>query len=329
VSILLTGATGYVGSHLWIELLRRSFEVVGVDNLSNSSKEICGAIEKISSGKTIFFRGDVRDADFLSHVFSKHSFTHVIHLAALKNVQESLINKDEYFDVNVNGLKTLLTVMRTNGCQKIIFSSSAAVYGSEAISPISEFSKLSPVSWYGITKLQGEQLLSDSALTVPPINAVSLRYFNVAGKHASGLLAKHSLMSSQSLFGQIERTMDTNEPLSIFGDDWDTCDGTCVRDYVHVSDIVKGHIDALSLLDSKSGFTVLNLGSGKGESVKEVVSAIETVIGRSLPIKITGRRAGDVATSYADCSRAQNEMGWVAMHSLSDMCSDLINTHDI
>lgn len=326
MTILLTGATGYIGSHVWADLLQGSYGVVGIDNLSNSSIEVCSAIEKISGKRVVFIKGDIRDAEFLSQIFVKYSITHVIHLAALKNVQESLLNKDEYYDVNVNGVNVLLTVMRNNGCQKIIFSSSAAVYGDKAVSPISEVSELFPVNWYGLTKQQGEQILIDATLSSLPIRAVSLRYFNVAGKHPSGLMVNHSISASQSLFDQIEKTLKFNVPLNIFGDDWNTLDGTCVRDYIHVSDIVRGHIDALSLLDSGKGFVALNLGAGRGVSVKEVVSAFEGIIGRSLPLKVIGRRNGDVPINYADCSKAKELMGWSPLQSLSEICFDQINT---
>jgi UDP-glucose 4-epimerase len=322
--ILLTGATGYIGSHLWVELLQGLYEVVGVDNLSNSNIEVCRAVEKIAGKKTNFIKGDIRDAGFLSQIFSKYSITQVIHLAALKDVQESSINKDEYFEVNVNGLKTLLSVMRAHNCLKIIFSSSAAVYGDKALSPISEHTETAPSNWYGETKLLGEQLLSNEILKTPPIDSASLRYFNVAGKHASGLLTNNCILGSHSLFDQIANALRSGESLRVFGDDWDTDDGTCVRDYIHVNDIVRGHIDAMRILDGGKGFTVLNLGSGKGESVKRVIAAFEGLIGRPVPIKIVGKRAGDVPISYADCSRAKELMNWTPLHSLSEICSDQI-----
>lgn len=324
MTILLTGATGYIGSHVWVELLQRSFDVVGIDNLSNSSIEVCSAVEKISGKRAVFMKGDVRDTEFLSQIFATHSITHVIHLAALKDAQESLFNKDEYFDVNVNGLKTLLSVMRSNDCWKIIFSSSAAVYGDKAISPISELSMTAPSNWYGETKLLGEKLLSDETLKTPPIDAVSLRYFNVAGRHASGLLKNNSMLGPHSLFEQIENTLISGGTLNVFGDDWGTDDGTCIRDYVHVCDIVRGHIDAMSLLDSGRGLTVLNLGSGKGDSVKRVISTFEGIVGHPVPIKVVGRRFGDVPISYADCSRAKEIMNWSPLHSLSEICFDQI-----
>jgi UDP-glucose 4-epimerase len=324
VTILLTGATGYIGSHVWIELLQRSFNVVGVDNLSNSKIEVCGAVERISGKDVTFAEGDIRDSTFLSQVFAKYSITHVIHLAALKDAQEALRNNDEYFDVNVNGVNTLLAVMRASDCHKIIFSSSAAVYGDKANSPMGESAETSPANWYGETKLKAEQLLRDETLKFPPIHSVSLRYFNVAGRHPSGLLGSSSIVASWSLFDQIEKTLKSNDALCVFGDDWHTPDGTCVRDYVHVCDIAKGHIDALKLLDEGRGFSAVNLGSGTGRSVKEVISAFEAITERLLPIKVVGKRVGDVAVSYADCKKGEELIGWSPTRTLADICGSYL-----
>lgn len=321
--ILLTGATGYIGSHVWIDLLKASIPVIGIDNLSNSKIECLDAISNISGKIPSFYKGDVRDVNFLQKIFSENKISHVIHLAALKDIQGSLSNRNEYFDVNVKGLEVLLSVMRSHDCLKMIFSSSAAVYGDAAVSPINELAKTQPSNWYGETKLMAEGLLCSEASGMPPITSICLRYFNVAGRHSSGLLKNFSVSQSQSLFDQLESVANgKREFCSIYGDSWNTVDGTCVRDYVHVSDIAKGHVGALRLLENISGFNPMNLGSGNGRTVKEVVSAFELAIGRSLPVKIASNRVGDVAISYSDCSKAASLIGWSTSRNLLDMCSD-------
>jgi len=321
--ILLTGATGYIGSHTWIELLKESFQVIGIDNLSNSSIKCLGAIAEISGVAPIFMEGDIRDARFLQNVFDSHSISHVIHLAALKDVSESIDKRDEYFDVNVRGLSTLLQVMQANSCLKIIFSSSAAVYGQNAVSPISESALPSPFNYYGQTKLDGERLFEGGLDQASPMNSISLRYFNIAGWHSSGLLKKYARSKSHSLFSEIESVLTrSDDVLSIFGDDWGTPDGTCIRDYLHVTDLAKGHIQALSSLGKTAGCLKLNLGLGIGQSVYEVVSAYEQVIGKPIPKVVVGRRVGDIPVSFADISLATALIGWDPTKTLFDMCKD-------
>jgi len=322
--ILLTGATGYIGSHTWVELLEGPFQVIGVDDLSNSSRDRLGEISSISGESPIFIEGDIRDKGFLANIFSKYPITHVIHLAGLKDVGESMVKRKQYLDVNVGGLSNLLEVMREHSCFKIIFSSSAAVYGESAISPISEKSIPAPSNYYGETKLEGEKLLAAESNKIPAINSVSLRYFNVAGSHPSGLLSDDVLATSNSLFSEVIKVLiGENNSLSIYGDDWATRDGTCIRDYLHVSDLAKGHLDALKLLDGVAGGSLtLNLGSGVGQTVYEVVSAYESVAGRQIPRKVVGRRLGDVGVSFADTRLSTQVMGWSPQKTLSDMCRD-------
>ena len=321
--ILLTGATGYIGSHTWIELLKESFQVIGIDNLSNSSIKCLDAIAEISGEAPNFIEGDIRDAGLLQYVFDKYPVSHVIHLAALKDVGQSINNHDEYFDVNVRGLKNLLQVMRVNGCSKIIFSSSAAVYGENAISPISESVNPSPSNYYGQTKLDGENLLAEGLGGAMPLNSVSLRYFNIAGWHPTGLLKNYALSTAHSLFSEIESVLTGEiDVLRIFGDDWETSDGTCIRDYLHVADLARGHIQALSILNDAEGCVRLNLGLGMGRSVYEVISTYERVIGRPIPKMVVARRAGDISVSFADISLAIDLIGWDPTRTLSDMCED-------
>jgi UDP-glucose 4-epimerase len=321
--ILLTGATGYIGSHTWIELLKGQTPVLGLDNLSNSDSLTLEAISKISGRSTSFIKGDVRDPNLLADLFSRYSITHVIHLAGLKDVQESMFNEEEYFDVNIRGLRNLLIAMRSHGCSKIIFSSSAAVYGDDAISPIVETEALSPSNYYGWTKMEGERLLFEEFNSSPAINSISLRYFNVAGQHESGLLKECKPLKSKSLFSEIEEVLiGAASQLPIFGGNWDTPDGTCVRDYLHVTDLAKGHIDALNVLDEGMICIALNLGLGVGKSVYEVVSAYEHVSSKSIPRYVTKKRPGDVGVSFADTRLSSQVIGWSPKKTLSDMCRD-------
>lgn len=325
--ILLTGATGYIGTHIWIELLRGSKSVIGLDNLSNSSIDCLDAIAKISGVSPNFIQGDIRDMDILDHIFSEYQIKEVIHLAALKDIQESMSNQAEYLDVNVHGLNQLLKAMRKHECHKIIFSSSAAVYGTQAKSPILESANLAPLNFYGETKLQDEQMLKNEFNKSPPINSISLRYFNVAGKHTSGLLHKYEFSKSNSLFSEIEKVVNGESgQLSIFGDDWDTPDGTCVRDYLHVADLARGHIQALNLLDRAGGCFALNLGLGVGKSVHEVISAYEEVSGRFIPKVVAPRRMGDVPICFADASLARSLIGWSPLYKVPDICRDSFNS---
>ena len=321
--ILLTGATGYIGSHIWVELIKASFQVIGFDNFSNSSSACLRAIE-VSSGKAPqFIEGDIRDVEKLTNIFDEDPISHVVHLAALKDISESMIKCDEYYDVNVRGLHNVFRVMRLHKCFKIIFSSSAAVYGEKAFSPITETSITAPSNVYGMTKLAAEKLISDEFNQTPKMRSVSLRYFNVAGRHSSGLLQDLSLSKASSLFSEIERTiLDKNIKLLVFGDDWGTKDGTCIRDYVHIADLVKGHIDALNLLDRCDECIVLNLGLGVGQSVYDVVLSYEHIIGRPIPMKVTSRRVGDVPVSFADINLATQLIRWKPQKTLSDMCMD-------
>ena len=325
--ILLTGATGYIGSHIWIELLKDSKSVIGLDNLSNSSIDCLNAIAKISGVSPNFIQGDIRDMDILEHIFSEHQIKDVIHLAALKDIQESISMKTEYLDVNVHGLNQLIKAMRKYDCHKIIFSSSAAVYGANAQSPIMESENLAPSNFYGETKLRGERILENEFNQLLSINSISLRYFNVAGKHASGLLDKYESSKSHSLFSEIEKVISgKSRQLSIFGDDWNTPDGTCIRDYLHVSDLAKGHIQALNLLNRDGGCFVLNLGLGIGKSVHEVISTYEEVSGRFIPKVVSPRRMGDVPMCFADTNLARSLIGWSPIYKIPEICRDSFNS---
>jgi UDP-glucose 4-epimerase len=318
--ILLTGATGYIGSHIWVDLLKRAAPVIGLDNLSNSSIERLSAIAIIAGVSPTFIKGDIRDINLLEQIFSRYQITEVIHLAALKDVQESEFNQANYYDVNVQGLEQIIVAMRKFGCYRIIFSSSAAIYGDTTASPINEKSIASPSNYYGKTKLQCEQLLAEEFRKSPSIHSVSLRYFNVAGWDSSGLLFDLASSMSHSLFAEIQKVLrGERSTLTIFGDDWKTTDGTCIRDYLHVSDLAMGHINALSL---DSGCVQINLGLGRGHSVREVISEHERILGLQIATVVAGRRQGDVEISFADTAKAKKLIAWKPLRTLSDMCAD-------
>lgn len=325
MTILLTGATGYIGSHLWAELLKKSHSVIGLDNLSNSKIEVLSAIEQLSNHQPEFINGDIRNIQLIEDIFSRKKISHVIHLAGLKDVRQSMTEQEEYFDVNVKGLKSLLKVMRRHNCFKIIFSSSAAVYGLDAVSPIKEENHTIPSSFYGDTKLAGEQLLCDEFNKERAVSSVSLRYFNVAGRHASKLLPGDSSFRSHSLFSEIYKVLHgEKEALNIFGDDWETKDGTCIRDYLHVEDVVQGHIDSIALLNKQEGKYIINLGLGIGQSVLEVISACEKLSGRIISTRIVKKRKGDIGISFADTNLAKKIINWHPEKTLLDICGDSI-----
>lgn len=323
--ILLTGATGYIGSYTWIELLKGSNEVVGIDNLSNSSTSSLGAIAAISGKTPNFIEGDIRDKEFLDQIFDEYSFTHVIHLAGLKDIHDSMVEKEEYFDVNVKGTDNLLQTMKSYNCLKVIFSSSAAVYGDCTSSPIKEVDALNPSNYYGETKLEGERILAKAFNGPPIISSICLRYFNVAGRHPSRKLPGYSGSNTYSLFSEIESVITgKSESLKIFGNDWGTSDGTCIRDYLHITDLVKGHLDALKLLDDLEKCLALNLGLGVGQSVYGVISTCEHITGKLISRKVVPRRPGDVGVSIANTHLAAQLIGWRPEKTLADMCSDFL-----
>lgn len=325
--ILLTGATGYIGSHTWVELLNKNHSVIGIDNLSNSSIEVLDQIKVITGLNPTFTEGDIRDGELLKLIFSRYPISHVIHLAALKSPLESMVNPGEYFDCNVEGLENVLGVMSDSGCAKLIFSSSAAVYGNHAISPISESTIPCPANYYGETKLLAEELIQARQSGPLSIRSATLRYFNVAGNHQSGLLQAKPRNAAHSLFSEIENVLAGNKKsLEIFGDDWGTPDGTCIRDYLHVSDLASAHLDVIKALDKLSDSFTINLGLGIGYSVKDVIRSYEEASDVKLTIRVSSRREGDVAISYANIDKAKKLINWLPQKSLNDMCSDSFNT---
>ena len=325
--ILITGGAGYIGSHTALELLNEGYEVVVYDNLCNSSKESLKRVEELT-GKTItFYEGDVMDEAALKAMLEKEGVDAVIHCAALKAVGESVQKPLEYYRNNITGTLTLMDVMKQTGVKNIVFSSSATVYGSPEEMPITEeCPKGQCTNPYGWTKSMMEQIMTDVQKANPDMNVILLRYFNPVGAHESGRIGEdpkgipNNLMPyiSQVAVGKLER-------LGVFGDDYDTPDGTGVRDYIHVVDLAKGHVKAVKKLEDNSGLSIYNLGTGKGYSVLDIVKNFEAATGIKIPYSIKPRRAGDVATCYSDATKAKKELGWEAEYDIKDMCADSWN----
>ena len=322
--ILITGGAGYIGSHTAVELLNEGYEVVVYDNLYNSSEESIKRVEELT-GKTVkFYEGDILDADFLKTMFEMEKIDAVIHCAALKAVGESVRKPLEYYQNNITGTLTLLGVMREVGVKNIVFSSSATVYGDPAMIPITEeCPKGHCTNPYGWTKSMMEQIMSDLQKSDPEWNVVLLRYFNPVGAHKSGRIGEDPKGIPNNLMPYISQVaVGKLEKLGVFGDDYNTHDGTGVRDYIHVVDLAVGHVKAIDYILTNPGLDVINLGTGTGYSVLDMVKAFSKALGRDLPYEIKPRRAGDIATCYADPAKAAKVLGWEAKHSLDEMCED-------
>ena len=322
--ILITGGAGYIGSHTALELLKEGYEVVVYDNLCNSSQESMERVEELT-GKTItFYEGDILNAETLKAMFEKEQVDAVIHCAALKAVGESVAKPLEYYQNNIAGTLTLCDVMRNHNVKNIIFSSSATVYGDPAFIPITEeCPKGTCTNPYGWTKWMLEQILTDLHKADPEWNVVLLRYFNPIGAHESGLMGEDPKGIPNNLLPYIAQVaIGKLECLGVFGDDYDTPDGTGVRDYIHVVDLAKGHVNAIQKAVSAEGVNIYNLGTGNGYSVLDIVKAFEAANGVKIPYTIKPRRAGDIATCYADPKKAKEELGWEAQYDLKRMCED-------
>jgi len=322
--ILITGGAGYIGSHTAVELLNEGYEVVVYDNLYNSSEESVKRVEELT-GKTVkFYEGDILDADFLKTMFEMEKIDAVIHCAALKAVGESVRKPLEYYQNNITGTLTLLGVMREVGVKNIVFSSSATVYGDPAMIPITEeCPKGHCTNPYGWTKSMMEQIMSDLQKSDPEWNVVLLRYFNPVGAHKSGRIGEDPKGIPNNLMPYISQVaVGKLEKLGVFGDDYNTHDGTGVRDYIHVVDLAVGHVKAIDYILTNPGLDVINLGTGTGYSVLDMVKAFSKAIGRDLPYEIKPRRAGDIDMCYADPAKAERVLGWKATHTLDEMCED-------
>lgn len=324
--ILVTGGAGYIGSHTLIELIKAGFTPVVYDNLSNSSPVAIERVEKIVGQKITFIKGDVLDKPLLEKTFIEHDFFGVIHFAGLKAVGESVAKPIKYYQNNVAGTLNLLEVMQAHNVHNFIFSSSATVYGDPEVLPIVETAKRSCTNPYGQSKLTVEYILEDLAKSSNTWNIISLRYFNPIGADESGTIGEDPADIPNNLMPYISQVaVGKLEKLSVFGNDYDTVDGTGVRDYIHVVDLAKGHVSALAYVAKQStpfGFEPINLGTGHGTSVLELVHAFESTTGQAVPYVITGRRAGDIATCYASADKAKTLLGWTAQFDIQRMCVD-------
>lgn len=322
--VLITGGAGYIGSHTALELLNAGYEVVVYDNLSNASSESLKRVEELTGKKLTFYEGDVRDAAALEAMFAAEKVDAVIHCAALKAVGESVRKPLEYYENNIGGTLNLLDVMRKAGVKNIVFSSSATVYGNPETMPITEeCPKGQCTNPYGWTKSMMEQIMSDLQKADPEWNVILLRYFNPVGAHKSGRIGENPKGIPNNLMPYITQVaVGKLEKLGVFGDDYDTPDGTGVRDYIHVVDLAIGHVKAIEYIFTNPGLDVINLGTGIGYSVLDMVKAFSKACGKDLPYEIKPRRAGDIAMCYADPSKAEHVLGWKAAHTLEDMCAD-------
>lgn len=323
MKVLVTGGAGYIGSHTVVDLLDNGYEVVVVDNFSNSSPAVLKRIEKINGKKFAFFEADACDLDALKKIFAKEKPNAVIHFAGLKAVGESCQKPLEYYRNNLISTLNVLSAMRECGCKNLVFSSSATVYGQPKTVPITEDFPLSATNPYGATKLMIEDILRDVFKADNSLNIALLRYFNPIGAHQSGLIGEQPNGVPNNLMPYITQVaIGKLQKLSVFGNDYPTPDGTGVRDYIHVLDLARGHILALKKLAENCGLVTYNLGTGKGCSVLEMVKAFEKASGKTVPYVIAPRRAGDIAECYADCSLAKKELGFECRYDLDDMCRD-------
>lgn len=324
MAILVTGGAGYIGSHTCVELLNEGYDVVVVDNLYNSSEKALERVEQITGKKVTFYKADLLDKEALNEIFDRESIDSVIHFAGLKAVGESVAKPLEYYHNNMTGTFNLCDVMRNHGVKNIVFSSSATVYGDPAFIPITEECPKGKITNpYGQTKGMLEQVLTDLNVADPEWNVVLLRYFNPIGAHESGLIGEDPKGIPNNLVPYIAQVaVGKLASLGVFGDDYDTPDGTGVRDYIHVVDLAKGHVKAIEKLKAKEGVSIYNLGTGNGYSVLQVLHAFEKACGKTLPYTIKPRRAGDIATCYADPSKAAKELGWKAEKGIEEMCAD-------
>ena len=325
-TILVTGGAGYIGSHTCVLLLEAGYDVVIIDNLSNSSPKSIDRVEKITGKRATFYECDILDKDGMRSVFKKHKIDAVIHFAGLKAVGESVAEPLKYYENNIAGTVYLLEVMQEFGVKKMVFSSSATVYGMTDKVPLTEDLPTSANSPYGQTKLMIEQILTDLAASDKEWSVSLLRYFNPVGAHESGLIGENPKGIPNNLMPYITQVaLGKLKELSIFGNDYPTKDGTGVRDYIHVVDLAEGHLKALDKLNTVKGIMIHNLGTGVGYSVLDLVNAFEEANNLKINYKFAPRRPGDVVVCYADPTKAKNELGWVAKKSVIDMCRDSWN----
>ncbi|GFI25626.1 UDP-glucose 4-epimerase [Lachnospiraceae bacterium] len=324
MAILVTGGAGYIGSHTCVELLDADYEVVVLDNLSNSSEKSLDRVRALTGKEVKFYKGDILDRDVLKKILETENIESCIHFAGLKAVGESVAKPWEYYNNNITGTLTLVDEMRKHGCKNIIFSSSATVYGDPAIIPITEeCPKGTCTNPYGWSKSMLEQILSDMQKADPEWNVILLRYFNPIGAHKSGTMGENPNGIPNNLMPYITQVaVGKLKELGVFGNDYDTPDGTGVRDYIHVVDLARGHVKALNKIKENTGLNIYNLGTGTGYSVLDIVKNFEDATGVKIPYSIKPRRPGDIATCYSDAAKAKEELGWVAEYGIKEMCAD-------
>jgi UDP-glucose 4-epimerase len=322
MSVLVTGGAGFIGSHTCVDLLEHGYEVVVVDNYSNSTPAALERVQKVAGRPLVSYEMDLRDRAVLDGVFARHPIDAVIHFAAKKAVGESMALPIDYYDINLAGTTSLLASMHTYGVHQLVFSSSCSIYG-DAAAPLTEDDVARPTNPYARTKWICEQILRDACARYEELSAVALRYFNPIGAHPSGLLGEVPTGTPNNVVPYLMQVaVGRLERLSVYGDDYGTPDGTAVRDYIHVLDVVAGHRVAMEHLPDEAGLRVFNLGTGVGTSVLQLVAALSEACGRDLPFTIAGRRPGDVASLIADPGKVRRAWGWRAVHDLRDMCHD-------
>ena len=323
MNILVTGGAGYIGSHTCLELLHAGYEIIVVDNLCNSKEESLRRVQELTNKKLIFYKVDLLDRDHLEEIFENHPFHAVIHFAGLKAMGESVNIPLEYFHNNVSGTLNLLQIMKKHNVRNIVFSSTAGVYGEVKIVPITEEFPLSVLNPYSRTKLMIEDILRDLFVAEPEWNIALLRYFNPVGAHPSGRIGEDPNGIPNNLMPYVAQVAVGKRPfVRVWGNDYPTSDGTGVRDYIHVMDLANGHVKALEKLITNPGLETYNLGTGRGYSVMEVLSAFEKACQHKIPYKIMDRRPGDAAISYADPTKANRELKWFAQNTIEEMCMD-------
>jgi UDP-glucose 4-epimerase len=320
-NILLTGGAGYIGSHLAVMASKMGHQTVIFDNFSNSTLATVNSIGQLTGVQPELVEGDILDTDLLQKTISDTDVSDVIHLAGLKSVEESVNKPELYEKVNVEGSKSLLSAMEACQVYRLIFSSSATVYGEPQYLPLDEEHRINSVNPYAASKISVEEMLKVKCAESPDWKMLSLRYFNPVGSHESGLLGDNARALKANLMPMIARAvLGKMDFLEVYGNDYQTPDGTCLRDYIHILDLAEGHLKAMDYLKSLNGFDAINLGTGKGISVLEMVSTFEAIADKKIPIKFTGRRPGDVESCYANCKKAERLLGWKAKRSLNDMC---------
>lgn len=322
-TILVTGGAGFIGSHTCVELLNSGYDVVVLDNLSNSSEESLRRVQKITGKSLKFYEGDIADKELVGKILDENKIFAVIHFAGLKAVGESVAKPLEYYRNNISGTLDMCDVMRNKGVKNIVFSSSATVYGDPATVPITEDFPLSATNPYGRTKLMQEEIFRDFYVADKEWNILLLRYFNPIGAHKSGEIGEDPNGIPNNLMPYITKVATGELPrVNVFGNDYPTPDGTGVRDYIHVMDLATGHVNAIDKIKENPGVKVYNLGTGKGYSVLDVIHAFGKACGKEIPYEIKPRRAGDIATCYSDASLAKKELGWEAQYDIDEMCAD-------